>query len=172
MRALIVLTFILACSVAALAQLQQPIAARQAEMKKVEKLVGIWRGSGWIQQGPKRETFSGTETVQRKIDGLAILVEGKFKNAEDKVIHETLAVVAFDEKLSSYRFRAYLASGGTGEYDLKITPEGYVWGFDVQGGTIRYTIKADNDVWFETGEFSRDGKAWMRVFEMKLDKVK
>ena len=145
---------------------------QRAEVKKLDSMVGQWKGSGWIQQGAKRETFTGTETVQRKIDGLALLVEGRFTNPEGKVIHETLAVLAFDPKAKGYRFRTYLASGISGEHDLKIIPDAYEWGFSFTGGEVRYTIKTANDVWLEIGEFSKDGKTWIKFFEMKLEKVK
>src|SRR5690349_2784567 len=121
-------------------------------------MVGQWKGSGWIQQGPKRETFTGTETVQRKIDGLALLGEGKFANPEGKVIHETLAVLAFDPRAKGYKFRTYLASGMSGEHDFRIVADAFQWGFGFPGGEIRYTIKTANDVWFEIGEYSKDGK--------------
>lgn len=162
-----------ACASIVCAQEMPNADAQRGEMKKLESLAGQWKGSGWIQQGAKRETFTGTETVQRKLDGLALLVEGKFTNPEGKVIHETLAVIAFDPKAKGYRFRTYLASGMSGEHDLKLLADGYEWGFQVPTGTIRYIIKTNNDVWLETGEFSRDGgKTWMKFFEMKLDKVK
>lgn len=146
--------------------------AQRVEMKKLESLAGQWKGSGWIQQGAKRETFSGTETVQKKIDGLALLIEGKFSNPEGKVIHETLAVLSFDPTAKNYRFRTYLASGRSGEHDFKLLADGYEWGFQFPTGTVRYIIKTNNDVWLETGEFSKDGKTWMKFFEMKLEKVK
>lgn len=147
--------------------------AQRTEMKKLESLAGQWKGSGWIVlPDGKRETFTGMENVQRKIDGLALLVEGKFSNGEGKIIHETLAVLAFDPKARGYRFRTYLASGASGEHDLKLLADGYEWGFQIPNGTVRYIIKTANDVWFETGEFSRDGKTWVKFFEMKLDKVK
>lgn len=147
---------------------------QRAEMKKLESLAGQWKGSGWIVlPDGKRETFTGTETVQRKIDGLALLIEGKFSSPEGKVIHETLAVLAFDPKAKGYRFRTYLASGTSGEHDFKLIADGFEWGFQFPGGSIRYIIKTANDVWLETGEFSRDGgKTSVKIFEMKLDKVK
>ncbi len=148
------------------------VALQQAEMKKVENMVGQWKGSGWIQQGATRETFTGTENVQRKIDGLALLIEGKFTNPEGKIIHETLAVLSYDTKNSKYPFNTYLASGRSGQYELKLMADNYEWGFQTPAGTIRYIIKIANDVWFETGEFSKDGKTWMKFFEMKLEKVK
>ena len=145
---------------------------QRVQVKKLESMVGQWKGSGWMQQGPNRETFTGTETIQRKLDGLALLVEGKFTNPEGKVIHETLAVLAFNQKESKYRFRTYLATGMSGEHDFRLVEGGYEWGFQAPVGTIRFTIKTDNDIWFEIGEFSRDGQNWMKFFEMKLEKVK
>ena len=53
---------------------QKVIEAQRAEMKKLDLWVGQWQGSGWIQQGKEKETFNGTETVQRKLDGLALLL--------------------------------------------------------------------------------------------------
>lgn len=146
--------------------------AKKAEMKKLDKMIGQWKGSGWIQQGPKRETFTGTESVQRKVDGLALLIEGRFTNPEGKVIHETLAALAFDDKANIYKMRTYLISGISGEYDLKLDGDGYEWGFQTPGGTVRYKIAITPDTWTEGGEFSRDGKTWMKFFEMKLDRVK
>lgn len=145
---------------------------QRAEVKKLESMVGKWQGSGWIIHEGKRETFTGTETVQRKLDGLAILVEGRFTNPEGKVIHETLAVLDFNTKDSKYRFRTYLATGMSGEHDFKLISDGFEWGFQIPMGTIRYTIKTANNTWLEIGEFSKDGKTWVKFFEMKLEKVK
>ncbi|MGI9055142.1 MAG: hypothetical protein ACR2F2_04995 [Pyrinomonadaceae bacterium] len=63
--------------------------------------------------GAAREEFTGTENVQRKVDGLALLVEGRFTDKKDsaKVIHETLAVLNYNPKTDIYDFKTYLASG-------------------------------------------------------------
>jgi hypothetical protein len=150
-----------------------PIEAKRAEMNKLGRLVGQWQGTGWIQQGKNRETFAGTENVQKKIDGLALLVEGNFKNKEGVVIHETLAVLSPNLKTKNYDFRAYLASGNGGEYEFKPIDTGWQWGFQFPNGVIRYDIKINNDVWLETGEISQDaGKTWNKFFEMELKRVK
>lgn len=175
MRTILFVTLMLAAgAVTSFAQDFRAIAeTKRAEMKRVDKMVGQWKGSGWIMQGPNRETFTGTENVQRKVDGLALLVEGRFTNPEGRVIHETLAAIAFDDKSKAIRMRTYLASGIAGEYDIKPVGENYEWGYEVGGGTIRYTIKIDPDHWNEVGEYTRDGgKTWMKVFEMNLDRVK
>lgn len=168
---LLILVFVFLCVSVASAQADQTVELKRTEMKKIEKMVGQWKGAGWIQQGPKRETFTGTEMVQRKLDGLALIVEGKFSNEAGKVIHETLAVISYEPKETKYDFRTYLASGLGGDYEIKPTETGWQWGFNVESGTIRYTIKIENDTWSEIGEFSRDGKTWMKFFEMNLKKV-
>jgi hypothetical protein len=146
--------------------------SKRAEMKNLDRLIGQWKGAGWIQQGATRETFEGTETVQRKIGGLALLVEGNFKNKEGVVTHDTLAVISPNTKTKNYDFQTYLANGMTGVQELKAVEGGWQWGFQFQGGAIRYTIKIENDVWGEIGEISRDdGKTWMKFFEMSLKKV-
>lgn len=171
-RKILFAIFILLAGFTGISAQENSTELQRTEMKKLESMVGQWKGSGWIQQGAKRETFTGTETVQRKIDGLALLVEGKFANPEGKIIHETLAVLAFSPKDTKYRFRTYLASGMSGEHDFKLVEGGFEWGFSFPNGTIRYTIKTANDVWSEIGEYSKDGKTWMKIFEMNLQKVK
>lgn len=145
---------------------------QKGEMKKVDSMVGQWNGAGWMQQGSTRSTFTGTETVQRKLGGLALLIEGNFKNPEGRVIHETLALLSFDANASKYRFQTHLATGASGDYDFRTRENGFEWGFQTPSGTIRYTISTIRDVWLEIGEFSRDGKSWIKFFEMKLERAK
>lgn len=146
----------------------------KTEMKKLDPMVGKWSGEGWIQQGAAREEFTGTENVQRKIDGLALLIEGRFTDKKDasKVIHETLAVLNYNPKSSVYDFKTYLASGRNGDFTFKIASDGYEWGLDFPGTRIIYTISIKNNVWNEIGKISRDGgKTWLQFFEMNLKKL-
>ncbi len=154
-------------------QSQEPAEAKRTEMKKLDGLIGQWSGSGWIMREKGKETFNGTETVQRKLDGLALLVEGNFKNKEGVIVHQTLAVLSPNTKTKNYDFRTYLANGMNGEQELKAIGGSWQWGFQVPNGIIRYDIKIENDMWIETGEMSRDdGKTWMKFFEMNLKRVK
>jgi hypothetical protein len=150
--------------------------AQRAEMKKLDSGVGKWEGTGWIQRGPDKMYFQGIEIIQKKLDGLALLVEGRFtdKAKPDMIIHQTLAVLNYDTKEKTYKFKTYLANGASGMHNAKLIEGGWEWGFDIPGGsgTVRYTIKFTADTWFEIGEFSRDGgKTWVKNFEMTLKKV-
>lgn len=144
------------------------------EMLKLDKMVGKWSGSGWIQQGKEREEFVGTENVQWKVDGTAILVEGRFTDKKDSshVIHETLAVLSYNPNTKIYDFKTYLATGRTGDFTFKVNENNYEWGMEFPGGKILYTIVIKDGVWNEVGKLSRDGgKTWLQFFEMNLKKV-
>lgn len=147
---------------------------QKTQMQKLDKMIGKWSGAGWIQQGPARSEFVGTENVQRKLNGLAVLIEGRFtdKNDSSRVIHETLAVLNYNTKTGIYDFRTYLANGSNGNFTLKTTETGYDWGMDFPGSKIIYTITIKDGVWNEIGKMSRDdGKTWFQFFEMNLKKV-
>ena len=160
---------------------QQPseteTAARRTEVKKLDKLVGHWKGAGWIMHGRERTNFVGTENVQRKLDGLALMFEGRFTakipaTGEDKVMHETIGVLTFNPQSKIYDFNTFLANGMSGKYDFKTVEGGWEWGFKFSQGTMRYLIKIENDTWTETGEMMlTNGKEWMKFFEMTLKKV-
>jgi len=148
--------------------------ANIAAMKKVDFMVGKWTGEGWMDMGPMRSTFHGTETVQRKLDGVALLVEGAFfgqrpgSNVEVPV-HTTLGVISFDPKTEKYRFSTWLATGSSGEHELKTLPNGWQWSIDAPNGTVRFTMTLnDAGDWFEIGERSPDGTNWKKFFEMTL----
>lgn len=173
---LLALLLLLAPAAAAAAQQPSP-AAQAAEMKKLQAMVGRWEGTGWIEGPDGRRTFRGTETVQSKLGGLALLVEGRFTNTSpgakpDEVIHETLAVLSYDERARGYKFDTYLASGMKGVHDLKLVDGGWQWFINFPGGQVRYTTKFDTGSWVESGEMTRDdGKTWRKFFEMTLKRA-
>ena len=150
------------------------VEGQKTEMKKLDPMIGRWSGEGWIQQGASREEFTGTENVQRKIDGLALLIEGRFTDKKDsaKVIHETLAVLNYNPKTGIYDFKTYLASGSSGNFTFKANAANYEWSLDFPGNKILYTITIKDGVWNEIGKVSRDeGKTWFQFFEMNLKKM-
>ena len=152
---------------------QKSIEVRRAEMKKLDQWIGNWKGSGWIQQGKEKETFIGTETVQKKLDGLALLVQGNFVNKEGVTIHETIGVLTHNLKTKNYSFNTFLANGSNGEHEFKAIADGWQWGLQFPGGSMRYATKLNDDTWFEVGEISMDeGKTWRKFFEMELKRVK
>jgi hypothetical protein len=173
MKILYSLLLLLTLSLPLSAQTAPAPTARLNEMKKLDYMVGQWKGTGWMEREGGRQTFAGTEMVQNKLNGLALLFEGNFKNKEGAVVHETLAILSYDEKAKSYNFRTYLANGSVGDHVLNLIEGGWQWGIQYPQGGVRFTFKlSDKGEWFEIGEFSQDGKNWRKFLEMTLQKVK
>lgn len=145
---------------------------KHVEMQKLDSIIGEWEGDGWTQMGAQRSKFRGFERVQKKIGGMALLVEGKFSDAQGNTVHETLAVLSYDPKKSGYVFKTYLADGNTSETNFQIVPNGWRWELDTPQGKMRYTTEMTADTWLEIGEISPDGDKWTKFFEMKLNRKK
>ena len=159
---------------------QAPNATALEQMKKLDFLVGEWRGEGWVEYRPgQRVTVSVTESVQRRLGGEVLLVEGigrnKIENEKAEVTgHDAIALMFFDSKTGTFRFQAHRARGLSVDTALNVTQGGFEWGFqDERAGTLRFTMKlTDKGQWFEIGEMSRDGKTWYKFVETKLERVK
>jgi hypothetical protein len=153
-------------------------AQRQA-MKKVDFLVGNWQGEGWMEFVPgQRKPFRGTETVQRKLDGLLLSIDGLHhakvgERDEEAVVHAAFAILTFDPKEKRYRFQGFTSRGNHEDAEAKITDGQMVWSMKIpQFGDVRYTIKLDDKGrWFEIGEVTRDGTSWRKFFEMTLERA-
>lgn len=149
--------------------------ASRAAMQKLDFMVGRWKGGAWMLRGTERVSTDMTEVVERKLGGVAFLVEGlgvvPAPGAEPpRVVHNALAVISFDPQTQGYVLRSYIASGQWGDFVLTPIEGGVIWSREVPGGRIRNTAKIGNGEWHEIGEFSRDGTTWMQIMELKLKK--
>jgi hypothetical protein len=174
----VIAAVLLAAPVIAAAQAPAPSPARLEAMRKLAFLEGTWKGEGWMQMGPQRHAFRGAETVTRKLDGLALVVEGNHTapvagSKEERVVHSTLGVLAAQDD-GTYAFHTWLANGLSGIHKGEWKDGAFVWGMEnPRQGQVRYTIRLDAEGrWHETGESSRDGATWTQFFEMKLAKAR
>ena len=145
------------------------------KLKAVDRMIGDWKGKGWIVLQSGRETFNSTETATRELDGTAVLVRGVHRSTADatRVVHNALGVIAWDQPGQRYSFRAYLATGANSEFTMTPTATGYEWGMDVGPAKIRYKATLTADSWVEDGERSMDGgKSWIPFFHMELTRTK
>jgi hypothetical protein len=156
-----------------------PYASAADEMQKLDWLIGEWKGEAWVKIGAKTDRAVQTERVQAKLGGKVLLIEGVGRRKlEDgsagEIMHDALALVSWDEVKKTYRFSAYTFNHPATETTLDVTaPNTAVWGMETPQGRIRYTLHlTDKGEWSEVGDFSRDGKQWVRFFEMTLTKVK
>jgi uncharacterized protein YciI len=156
-------------------------AKRKAEMKKLDILVGTWKGTGWVMSQKGRQTSSITETFQYKLGGQIAVVDGlgiskDEKTGEERITHQAYGIFTYDTESGKLKFRYYKAeTGEEGETLIQIVDKSLTWGFDVNetGSKVKFTMRInEKGNWHETGEFSRDaGKTWMKFMEMELSKV-
>src|SRR6185295_20388223 len=113
---------------------------------------------GWIDFGQGQRRFTETESVQSKLGGQVLLIEGLGKtNVDGKetdiTVHNAIALVSYDEKTKTFRFNAHQAAGRSVDCEARVTESTIEWGFaDERAGTIRFTIKlTDSGKWFEIG---------------------
>jgi hypothetical protein len=142
-------------------------------MARLQQMAGTWTGEGWMDFGERRSTFRGSEVVQSKLGGTALLVEGNFFakiGDADVPVHTTLGVISYDPQTQKYRFTSWLATGTSGERELVVTDNGWTWETKTPRGVMRYTTRFADGQWLETGERSADGTAWKQFFEMTLRK--
>jgi hypothetical protein len=159
---------------------QGPASPHREEMKKLDFLIGEWKGEGWTEFVPgQRRTSPISETVQSKLGGTILLVEGLGKikvpgKQEEVVVHNALGVISYDLKAKLYRVRSYLADGRSVDAEAKFISSGFQWSFQApQGMSVRYTVKlTDKGEWFEVGEMSQDGSNWRQFHEMTLQRLK
>lgn len=149
------------------------------KMKPFEGWIGEWRGEGSMRTGPgPAQTSSVHETIQAKLEGSVLLIEGIGKAVDEStkqemVVHHALAVLSFDLVSQQYKIQSYLKDGRSTLGWFTITSDTtFQWGFDGPWGKMRYTITLDpvKKTWNEIGEYSRDGETWMKNFEMLLTK--
>jgi hypothetical protein len=153
---------------------------RTTELQKVDFLVGTWKGKGWILKGRERKNFTITETIQPKLNGEIIVVDGlgkskDEKSGEEKIIHQAYGIFFYDKEIKKLKFRFYKADGAEGETTPEFSENRMVWQFDVPEYevTTRFTEYInDKGNWLEIGEVTRDkGKTWFKFFEMELSKI-
>lgn len=161
------------------AQRPQPPVRQQAEMKKLDFLVGSWQGDGWMMFGPNdRRTFTSGEVVESDLDGTILTVRGLHKSKipgsdREITIHNAFGVISFDTTSQSYHFQHYQATGQEGNSVGRFINGAFQWSLkDPTGADIRFTISInDKGQWHEIGERSGNGGNWYQFFEMTLDKV-
>jgi hypothetical protein len=159
---------------------QQPGAANREAMKKLDYLVGKWKGDATATYGKDTKQLVQTEDVQFKLDGVVIAVEGIGRGKQpgkddDAILFHAYAVMSFDAEAKKYKVKAYRVEGQSVDADLSLTEKGFIWGFKQpgRGVEVKYTMTLTRKgQWHEIGEYSLDGKSWTKFIEMTLSRVK
>ena len=145
------------------------------EMKKLDWFVGHWKGTGWIQMGPQgRHEFTQSETIEAKLDGLVLVIEGAGKAKEDgSTVHTALAFVSYDHRANKFRWHAFTPEGQM-DTEAKVGTDTLEWTLEIpKRGRMRYAItRNEKGEWFEVGEMIQEDQTRHKFFEMTLRKEK
>ena len=148
---------------------------QRREMKKLDWFVGNWKGDGWIQMGPQgRHEFTQTETIEAKLDGLVLLIEGSGKAKKDgSTVHTALAFVSYDHRANKFRWHAFTPEGQI-DTEARVGTNTLEWTLEIpRRGRMRYTItRNEKGEWFEVGEMIGEDQTRHKFFEMTLRKQK
>lgn len=127
---------------------QQPpsnsVEVQRQAMHKLSFLAGHWSGPITITRGPGEPLrLTQTESVQYKLDGLVLLIEGSSTGADGKAQFQALATIAYDDASHAYRFRAY-NEGHYLDTELTVSADGFSWGFVAGPANIVNTMHLTN----------------------------
>lgn len=146
-------------------------AARDA-MTKLKFLVGHWKGEAKMDGRPD---MVHVETVESRLDGMVLVVEGMGRaQKDDDLVHHAMGVISYDARAKHYRVVAYRDDGESVDAVATFLSDGsFQWSFDTTGQrSVRYTIRVSGSgEWQETGEIARDGKTWLPFYEATLSRV-
>lgn len=148
------------------------IAAQTQVMKTLAWMDGVWRGPAWtiLANGQKHEVTQ-TERIGPSLGGSIKVLEGRSYNADGTSGFNAFGVVSVNSKGDgSYILHSY-AQGQAGDFQLKATPDGYVWEIPAGPVTIRYTAVLKDGVWTEIGEQIALGRDPAKFFQMTLHRV-
>jgi hypothetical protein len=152
---------------------QQPASSstdiQREAVRKLSFLAGHWSGPVTIVRGPGEPLhLTQTEDVQYKLDGLALLIEGKSTSADAKVLFSALAMIAYDDASRTYRFRAY-NGGHYLDTELTVPVNGFSWSYTAGPARIVNTMHlTGKGEWNEVTEVTVGSNPPHRSVEMLL----
>jgi hypothetical protein len=166
LRALLVASLLLATAQAADTS---PSDAEATAIAHLPALIGSWEGDGWMRTGPgDPQRFVSQERVEPRLEGRALIIEGKHYNQDrTRIVHNALAVVTYDPASGEYYFLAKVAGQPPGDYRGHLDSDAFIWEMPTPRGKIRYTIRVVNEQWIEKGEIE-GSNGWQQFFEMTL----
>lgn len=157
---------------------QSNVQEEASPMKKFQFMIGDWKGSGWLMTRTGKSPADITEKAECKLDCEVIAFQGRGVRRDSVtntvvVVHDAYGVISFDKKSGKYMVRAYKKEGIVDSELEVIGEKHYRWKFDLpSGGSVRFTMDfSAPNVWKEWGEFSRDGKNWMKTLDMELTRI-
>lgn len=139
-------------------------------LKPLGKMNGAWRGTATIMTPTGKLELTQTERVGPLLGGAVKVVEGRGYDSEGKTEFNALGVISYDTQKKKLLMKSY-ANGRAGEYEIKITDDGFQWEMSVGTFIIRYEATLTEDSWTEVGQRIVPGQEPMTFFEMQLQRI-
>jgi hypothetical protein len=148
---------------------------QRAAMKKLEFLVGEWSSEATVLRGPGQfAEMAQTESVQFKLDGLVLMIEGIGRAKTDgKVSLQALGLISFDDETGTYKMRAF-NDGRWLETDVRLAAggESISWGFTL-GAFKTTTVLHINEKgeWTEHGELIIGERPPQKMMDLRVRRI-
>ncbi len=148
------------------------VKAQQFAMKKLAFLVGEWSGEASVLRGPGQfAELTQTESVQYKLEGLLLLIEGVGRTKSDgKLSLQALALISFDDEAGAFRMRAF-NDGRWLETEVKLADAGksISWGFTLGEFKTATVLRInENGEWTEHAELVIGDRAPQKMMELRV----
>ena len=144
-------------------------------MKQIEIMDGKWEGSGWRMNPDGTKSNSDVvENLYFKLDSTLLVLEGLGTDDDGKAVHNAFGIISFDPFKKKFQMKSFLSNGLSTDADFEVVEpnKSFKWWFKPpRGGTVKYTISYQDNIWTEIGEFSKDEENWVKFFEMNLKKI-
>lgn len=147
--------------------------AQREALRKLDFLVGEWAGRASIARvpGAPTESLVQTESVQYKLDGLVLMIEGVGRaGSEGRPILQALGLITYDDQRMVYKMRAF-NDGRILETDVKLSDDGkgLTWGFVLgeirTNSVLRINEKGD---WTELHEITFGSEPPKKLMEVTV----
>ena len=160
---------------------QSPSTVSPEAMRKLDFLVGEWKGKGWVYS-LKEKMHEISQSIQVKSESGGLLLRIKdAKNYKDSMLSTGLSsvmgipkcTISYDEQAKLYRWRPDAAKGRGNPFEAKLLePRTLQLITHTSDGMARTTIKVTEDgEWHETFELLLS-EGWYKAQETFLKKVK
>lgn len=147
------------------------IAAQREAMAAFAFMDGVWRGpaSTTVPSGQKH-VLTQTERIGSILDGTVKVIEGRGYDADGTVAFNAFGIISYDTATKKYMLHSY-AMGYVGDFEVKLTADGYTWEMPAGPMTIRQTAVVKDGTWKQVGHRVVPGQEPVQFLEMNLTRI-
>lgn len=176
MRTLFLLLFFTSFLMTSFAQKGNP--EQKAAIKKMQWLIGDWRGTSTVLVDGLKRITNIKESVQTALDGtiLQITVRATDKDSSTRLqslAYTSFSVISYDIKKQVYRWTTWRNNGNDyDQYPFTVGDNFFEYTSENNDGKVRYKgMLGSKGEFLETGEFLKKD-SWQQFINMKLIKSK